>query len=135
MYGLQSPNLQKQISDKSSATAQANIFLGSIKSLVLSVPNLEEQHEIVRRVEALFAKADRIETQYKTARQQVDRLTPALLAKAFRGQLVPQDPTDEPASALLERIRQQRDASPEPKKKRIPKKSSNKVAQPKDIHL
>jgi type I restriction enzyme, S subunit len=60
--------------------------------------------EIVRRVETLFAKADRIETQYKKARQEVDRLTPALLAKAFRGELVPQDPKDEPASVLLERI-------------------------------
>jgi type I restriction enzyme, S subunit len=104
-------------------------------AFIIPVPPPEEQAEIVRRVEALFAKADRLEAQYKTARQQTDRLTPALLAKAFRGQLVPQDPTDEPASALLERIRQQRDASPEPKKKRIPKRSSNKVAQPKEIHL
>jgi type I restriction enzyme, S subunit len=59
----------------------------------------------VRRVETLFAKADRIEAQYKSARQQVDRLTPALLAKAFRGELVPQGPNDEPASVLLERVK------------------------------
>ena len=38
-------------------------------------------------------------------RAQVDKLTPSLLARAFRGQLVPQDPTDEPAEKLLERIR------------------------------
>jgi type I restriction enzyme, S subunit len=60
--------------------------------------------EIVRHVETLFAKADRIETQYKKARQNIDRLTPALLAKAFRGELVPQDAKDEPASVLLKRI-------------------------------
>ncbi|WP_226991585.1 hypothetical protein [Deinococcus gobiensis] len=46
-----------------------------------------------------------------------DRLTPALLAKAFRGELVPQDPNDEPASVLLERIRAQR-ATEESKPKR-----------------
>ena len=60
--------------------------------------------EIVRRVEALFAFADRIEAGLTEARAQVERLTPATLAKAFRGELVPQDPNDEPASALLERL-------------------------------
>ena len=63
------------------------------------------KHEIVRRVETLFAYADRLEARYTAARAQVERLTPALLAKAFRGELVPQDPNDEPASVLLERIR------------------------------
>ena len=61
--------------------------------------------EIVRRVETLFAYADRLESLYNVARAQVERLTPALLAKAFRGELVPQAPHDEPASVLLERIR------------------------------
>jgi type I restriction enzyme S subunit len=60
----------------------------------------------------LFAYADRLETRYVAARAQVDRLTPALLAKAFRGELVPQDPDDEPASVLLERIRAARAAVP-----------------------
>jgi type I restriction enzyme S subunit len=72
------------------------------------LPPMEEQHEIVRRVESLFAYADRLETRYKTARALVEKLTPALLAKAFRGELVPQDPNDEPASVLLERIRAER---------------------------
>jgi type I restriction enzyme, S subunit len=80
------------------------INLKQLRQLLFDIPPLEEQAEIVRRVETLFAKADRIETQYKKARQEVDRLTPALLAKAFRGELVPQDAKDEPASVLLERI-------------------------------
>jgi type I restriction enzyme S subunit len=42
--------------------------------------------------------------------ERVERLTPAVLGKAFRGELVPQDPDDEPASVLLERIRKQREA-------------------------
>ena len=69
------------------------------------MPPTEEQAEIVRRVESLFAIADSLEAKYQAARAQVDRLTPALLAKAFRGELVPQDPNDEPAAALLARLR------------------------------
>jgi type I restriction enzyme R subunit len=65
-----------------------------------------------RRVEALFAYADRLEARYAAARARVERLTPALLAKAFRGELVPQDPDDEPAGELLERIRAARTATP-----------------------
>ncbi|MCF7730311.1 MAG: hypothetical protein K9N23_01425 [Akkermansiaceae bacterium] len=64
-----------------------------------------EQQEIVRRVEDLFAFADRIEARLATAQKTVERLTPATLAKAFRGELVPQDPNDEPASKLLERLK------------------------------
>lgn len=74
------------------------------------LPSLQEQAEIVRRVEALFSIADRLEARYQSALASFDRLTPALLAKAFRGELVPQDPNDEPASVLLERIRAQRAA-------------------------
>jgi type I restriction enzyme S subunit len=83
------------------------------------LPPFEEQSEIVRRVESLFAYADRLEARYTTARAQVERLTPALLAKAFRGELVPQDPNDEPASVLLERIRAARAVAPaKPKRRR-----------------
>jgi type I restriction enzyme S subunit len=64
-----------------------------------------ELQEMVWRVERLFALADQLELQLAKARGQVEKLTPSLLAKAFRGQLVPQDPTDEPAGKLLERVR------------------------------
>jgi type I restriction enzyme S subunit len=63
------------------------------------------EQEIMRRVEGLFALADQLEVRLTKARGQVDQLTPSLLARAFAGQLVPQDPDDEPASALLARIR------------------------------
>jgi type I restriction enzyme, S subunit len=86
------------------ATAQKNINLAVLNDVRFKCPDLEEQSEIVRRVESLFAYADRLEARYKAARAQVEKLTPALLAKAFRGELVPQDPNDEPASELLARI-------------------------------
>ena len=58
-----------------------------------------------------IASADRLEARYTSARAQTKRLTSVLLAKAFRGELVPQDPSDEPASILLERIRPTRASS------------------------
>ncbi len=118
MFGMQSPYLQEQILEKSSATAQSNIFLGSIKGLKIPLPTLPEQQEIVRRVEDLFAFADRIEARLATAQKTVERLTPATLAKAFRGELVPQDPNDEPASMLLERLRASATVTPSPKTRR-----------------
>ncbi|BCL90919.1 restriction endonuclease subunit S [Ralstonia pseudosolanacearum] len=68
------------------------------------LPSLGEQLEIVRRVESLFAVADKIEAQYEQARGQLENLTSSLLAKAFRGELVSQGPDDEPAEKLLERV-------------------------------
>lgn len=85
--------------------AYIGINIEDLRNLPVRVPSMEEQKEIVRRVGFLHAYADRFEARYAAARAQVERLTPALLAKAFRGELVPQDPSDEPASALLERIR------------------------------
>ncbi|MEW6521363.1 MAG: restriction endonuclease subunit S [Thermodesulfobacteriota bacterium] len=94
-----------------------------VRALPLPLPPCEEQQEIVRRVEALFAFADRLETRYAAARAQVERLTPALLAKAFRGKLVEQDPNDEPASKLLERIQAARAAAPARTKTRWTRKT------------
>lgn len=84
------------------------INLRQLKELTFDLPSLREQAEIVRRVDFLFAYADRLEAHYTAARAQVERLTPVLLAKAFRGELAPQDPSDEPAPVLLARIRASR---------------------------
>ncbi len=90
---------------KSDGVSQSNINAKKLAAFQFDLPTVEEQQEIVRRVELLFAYADRLETRYQTARKKCDQLTPALLEKAFQGELVPQDPNDEPASVLLERIK------------------------------
>lgn len=100
---------QKWLRGVEKGVAYTGINIEDLRTLPLEFPRLEEQTEIVRRVEALFAYADRFEARYAAARAKVEKLTPSTLAKAFRGELVPQDPNDEPASALLERIRAQRD--------------------------
>ena len=83
-----------------------------IKALDIYCPAIPEQTEIVRRVEQLFAFADQLEAKVASAKSRIDYLTQSILAKAFRGELVPQDPNDEPASVLLERIQAQRAAAP-----------------------
>lgn len=72
------------------------------------LPRIEEQKEIVRLVDQYFAFSDTIGAQVKKAQSRVDNLTQSILAKAFRGELVPQDPNDEPAEKLLERIAEAR---------------------------
>lgn len=86
-------------------TGRAKLTQGALMALPIGVPSADEQTEIVRRVEQLFAFADQLEAKVATAKQRIDTLTQSILAKAFRGELVPQDPNDEPASVLLERIR------------------------------
>ena len=89
-----------------------------LKELPIALPPLQEQGEIVRLVDQLFAHADRIERQINNALASVNNLTQSILAKAFRGELVPQDPNDEPASVLLERIRAERAAAPKKSSRR-----------------
>lgn len=85
-----------------------NVNSTQLKSLPLALPNIDEQQEIVRVVEAAFGWIDRLTSEAASARKLIDHLGQAILAKAFQGELVPQDPRDEPASALLERIRTER---------------------------
>ena len=110
---------QNWLTGVAKGVAYTGINIADLKLLPVAFPSLPEQLEIVRRVEGLFALADEIEARLGAAQRQVDALTPSLLARAFAGRLVPQDPNDEPASALLERIRcerpQQADAARKPK--------------------
>ncbi|MGJ0485200.1 MAG: restriction endonuclease subunit S [Methylomicrobium sp.] len=98
---------------------QPNLNLAKVRSIPINLPSKLEQAEIVRRVESLFALADTVEKQYLAAKKRIDRLTQSLLAKAFRGELVPQDPNDEPAIELLARIKASK-ATEAPKQTRKP---------------
>ena len=97
---------------KSDGVSQSNINAKKLAAFEFNLPAIEEQTEIVRRVETLFAFTDRLEARLQAAQTAANRLTPALLAKAFRGELVPQDPNDEPASELLKRLAAQVPAGP-----------------------
>lgn len=124
---------------------QPNLNLSKVKEFRIPLPSLEQQERIVREANSLLQVANRIEARYTTARIQAQRLSPLLLAKAFRGELVPQDPNDEPASALLERITTEREktaAQPLARKSsagrkpvRAPKENASmKSRQDEDVH-
>ncbi|WP_256669160.1 restriction endonuclease subunit S [Pseudomonas sp. MN1F] len=108
---------QRNVAENQVGVAQQHFNVGSMKKMPINLPPLAEQIEIVHRVEQLFAFADQLEARVKAAQVRVDRLTQSILAKAFRGELVPQDPNDEPASLLLERIKAQRTAAPKAKRR------------------
>ena len=121
-----------RLREMASGGNQPNLSVGLIRGWKIPLPPLAEQHEIVRRVEQLFALADRLEAQLAAARTRVDRLTQSILAKAFRGELVPTEADlarresrpYEPASALLERIRDSASHSPSAKAPRRKKSAS-----------
>lgn len=105
-YCILSPSHgRKQLQSAAYGQGKPGLNLDNIRDIGVVLPPVPEQQEIVRRVETLFALADQIEARFEKARAQVEKLTPAILAKAFRGELVPQDPNEEPASVLLDRIR------------------------------
>lgn len=110
------------------ATAQKNINLAVLNNVEFELPSLAEQKEIIRRVENLFAFADRLEARHTAARTQAEKITPALLEKAFRGELVPQEPNDEPAKKLLERIKTAKCSGEiKPKRKALGRKPVMKI--------
>ena len=115
---LTCPSVQWWLASSSKEVARKTLNLKELSELPVLLPTIAEQTEIVRRVEQLFAIADQLEAKVSAAKQRIDSLTQSLLAKAFRGELVPQDPNDEPASLLLERIRAQRADVPKPKRGR-----------------
>jgi type I restriction enzyme S subunit len=110
LYWLLSPRGRADLTNLASTTTGLHtLSISKVGAVPIDLPPMEEQAEIVRRVEALFKLAARIEVRHIAARTQAQRLSPLLLAKAFRGELVPQDPNDEPANALLERITAERE--------------------------
>lgn len=103
---------------KTDGVSQSNINAKKLADFRFGLPSTEEQTEIVRCVDQLFSFAERLEARISDARIRIDRLTQSILAKALRGDLVPQDPNDEPADMLLDRIKAQRAAAPKDKRGR-----------------
>lgn len=98
----------------------------------ITIPSTLEQKEIVRQVDAFFSKADIIEAKYQTLKEKIEQLPQAILAKAFRGELVEQLPTDGDARELLEEIKKLKEEVEAQKKankkaqKKTPKKTTPK---------
>lgn len=118
------------IQSLSTSAGQNTINQKSIKSFSFLLPSLAEQQEIVNRVENYFTFADKIEQQVKSAQERVNNLTPAILAKAFKGELTADWRAKHPelisgentAEALLKRIQAEQEALTKPTKTKKVKK-------------
>lgn len=117
---LSNLNTKAFLEGEAKGSTMSNLNLNIVRNIPFPLPSLEEQKKIVKQVEQLFAFADKIEAHYIKAKIMLDKLPQSILAKAFRGELVPQNPNDEPASVLLERIKVE-------KQKLIEKKKAKKT--------
>ena len=140
-FYMDSTVLMKLIMADTKSTSQPAYGIKKMREQIIPFPIIEEQQEIVSRVESLFAKADAIEQQYKSLKEKIYNLPQALLHKAFKGELTDQLDTDGDAKDLLKEIQNLKTASKKiVNSKLIPKKtkvySENKevlamVAEPK----
>ncbi|KKR03207.1 MAG: Restriction endonuclease S subunit [Candidatus Uhrbacteria bacterium GW2011_GWF2_39_13] len=107
-FALHSPRVRAQIENVARSTNGINnINSHEIKDLLIPIPStVELQKKAVTQIEELFVLADKLEQNYQTAQVKIEQLPREFLAKTFRGELVPQDPSDEPASMSLEKLKQ-----------------------------
>jgi type I restriction enzyme S subunit len=115
---LSSQDVRVQIELEARSTSGVNnINSEEVRALEFVLPPIDEQKEILHRVEAMFVLADRLQARYERARAHVGKVTQSVLAKAFRGELVPTEAelarregrSYETAEQLLERIREHAD--------------------------
>jgi type I restriction enzyme S subunit len=117
-FYVNSPTGRARLSHNETGIAQPHFNIGAMRIKAFPLPPVMEQREIVRRVEALFRLADAIEEHVASASLRADKLNQSILAKAFRGELVPTEAElarregreYEPASVLLERIKKERES-------------------------
>lgn len=108
---LSAPYMQDRLNRDAREVARKTLNLSTLQRAPVPLAPLAEMSRIATSILRSIESARRLETAYKAIQETSDTLEPALLAKAFRGELVPQDPNDEPASVLLERIRAEREAA------------------------
>lgn len=121
---LASPNGSRWITANSKGIAYTGINIETLKEMPIPIPPLSEQQRIVGDVERLLSLSQAVLPGFQQAKERASRLRQSLLAHAFSGKLVPQDPTDEPASVLLERIRKEREAAAAEKPKQPARRGS-----------
>jgi type I restriction enzyme S subunit len=107
---LEAPNIQAALISASGSTAQPHLYLGDLRSLPVALPPAAEQEVIVETVEDQLSVIEHLEADLQTKLKSAQALRQSILCQAFAGRLVPQDPTDEPAPDLLQRIAAAREA-------------------------
>ncbi|MGE8450389.1 MAG: restriction endonuclease subunit S [Pseudomonadales bacterium] len=116
---LQSSVARNTITNAAKSTSGVNnVNAQELQNLALPLPSIAAQRERIVSIVSAFTWIDRLTGEANSARKLTDYLEQSVLAKAFKGELVLQDPTDEPASALLDRIKAERAAAPKAKRGR-----------------
>jgi len=121
-YFLKSPSGQNQLTGGGAGVGRPNLNAPTIEAIPITFPPLPEQHEIVSEIERLLTVADQTAATIAANLKRAAHLRQSILKKAFRGDLVSQDPNDEPASLLLERIMAERAKAPPKGRKARPRK-------------
>jgi type I restriction enzyme, S subunit len=128
-YFLNSKITRNRILKEISGVAITRLTLEKLNRAEFALPPIEEQKQIVIELESKLSFCDQLDQTLTTALQQAEALRQSILKKAFSGQLVPQDPNDEPASVLLERIQVEKAALLAQAKTLTPKtKSAKKIS-------
>jgi type I restriction enzyme S subunit len=112
---------RKQLTDAAYGAGKPGLNLDNIKSVQITIPNYNQQRAIVENIEIKLSVCDTLEQEILLALEHAEALRQSILKKAFSGRLVAQDPTDEPASVLLGRIRTEKKSQTvkkKPKEKR-----------------
>ncbi len=107
-YCINSNFVKRQLGLITNGVAQKKICVERFKTICLPFLCVEEQKVLVQKLESKLSEAEQLDQTITTALQQAEALRQSILKKAFSGQLVPQDPNDEPASELLTRIKAER---------------------------
>lgn len=115
---IRSPFVQNKIEKmQTGSTNQVELSRTEIQNLSLPLPSLSEQEHIVAKIEEEFKKADILQQKIESALESAKQLKQSILKKAFEGKLVLQDPNDEPASILLEKIKKGKSKNNKTKRK------------------
>lgn len=131
-YCLTSHRFVNYANKNATGSTIKNVGLKAMREFEIPLPqNLEEQQLIVSEIESRLSVCDKIEESITTSLQQAEALRQSILKKAFEGKLVEQDPNDEPAAVLLERIKEEREALRQAQGKNKPvKKAKEKIVNP-----